>query len=69
MATGIEYYANEGYVPLFEEWAAAKAANLDLWLWEHHDHYPAWFKERVVAHYRLERAVANHVEDARNRAK
>lgn len=54
---------------MYEEWSAAKAAHLDLWLWEHPDHYPAWFKERVIAHYRLEQAVASHVEEARNRVK
>lgn len=64
--TGIGFSTREGMVSQYEEWAAAKDANISLWDWDEPGKLPTWFKEKVVAHYRLSRAIADNVLDAQN---
>lgn len=54
-------------VSQYEEWEAAKEAHISLWEWESPGVIPVWFKERVVAHYRLSRAITANVSDAQNK--
>jgi len=60
---GIAFETPPGQVPAYEEWEAATAAGLDLWLWEHGG-YDAAFKARVVAWHVTHNLVEMHKHDA-----